>query len=198
MASGTRSKLLTFDDFCFLIRDGQKGDLINGVIYMASPENTEANKLFVWLIGLMSTYAESKGLGEVFGSRVAFRLDEGNGPEPDIAFVGRDRLHLVQSGFVDGPPDVAVEIVSPESVERDYEDKRARYEEAGVKEYWIIDEVEERATFLRLGRDRKYHEARPRKGEWRSRVLAGFWFRLEWLWQNPRPKKVDVLAQLLK
>jgi Uma2 family endonuclease len=197
MASVTRSKLLTFDEFCFLIRDGQKGDLINGVIYMASPENTGANKLFMWLGGLMHDYAEVKELGEVFGSRVAFRIDNGNGPEPDIAFVRRDRLHLVQKGFVDGPPDVAVEIVSPESVERDYEDKRALYEKAGVTEYWIIDEVEERTTFLRLGRDRKYYEARPRKGEWHSRVLTGFWFRLEWLWQNPRPKKVDVLRQLL-
>jgi Uma2 family endonuclease len=197
MASVTRSKLLTFDDFCFLVRDGQKGDLINGVIYMASPENTDANKLFMWLGGLMHDYAEVKELGEVFGSRVAFRIDDGNGPEPDIAFVRRDRLHLIQNGFVDGPPDIAVEIVSPESVERDYEDKRAQYEKAGVTEYWIIDEVEERTTFLRLGRDRKYHEARPRKGEWHSRVLTGFWFRLEWLWQNPRPKKVDVLRQLL-
>src|SRR5215469_17024715 len=143
MASMTRSKLLTFDDFCFLVRDGQKGDLIDGVIYMASPENTEANKLFVWLIGLLSTYAEAKELGEVFGSRVAFRIDDGTGPELDIAFVRQGRLHLVQNGFVDGPPDIAVEIVSPESVERDYEDKRARYEKAGVTEYWIIDEVEE-------------------------------------------------------
>jgi len=39
----------TFDDFCEMVREDQKADLIDGVIYMASPENTEANDLFVWL-----------------------------------------------------------------------------------------------------------------------------------------------------
>ena len=42
---------ITFEDFCFLVKDGQKADLIDGVIYMASPDNLDANRLSKWLIG---------------------------------------------------------------------------------------------------------------------------------------------------
>ena len=48
-----RSGPYTYDDFCQMVREDQKADLIDGVIYMASPENIDANRLFVWLIWIM-------------------------------------------------------------------------------------------------------------------------------------------------
>src|SRR5262249_45372610 len=117
----------TFDDFCFLVSDGQKADLIDGVIYVASPDNTDSNLLFIWLGGLISLFVETFDLGEVFGLRVALRLDGKNSPEPDILFVRKSRLHLVRRGHVAGAADLAMEIVSPESVERDYQMKRKQY-----------------------------------------------------------------------
>jgi Uma2 family endonuclease len=187
----------TFEDFCLLVREDQKADLIDGVIYMASPENTDANKLFMWLGGLMNLFVEERELGAVFGERVALRLDDKNAPEPDIIFVRKGRLRHVERGHIDGPADLAVEIVSPESVERDYEKKRRQYEKAGIAEYWIVDEHEEKVMLLRLGPDGKYREVRPKKGELHSRALPGFWIRPEWLWQHPRPKLPAALKQLL-
>jgi Uma2 family endonuclease len=197
MASATRVKPCTFDEFSFLVKDGQKADLIDGVIYMASPDNTDANELFVWLLCLLHDFAEVRDLGKVFGSRVAFRINETNSPEPDIAFVSKQRLRVVRRGHVDGPPDLAIEIVSPESVERDYEQKRVQYERAAVREYWIVDELTEKVLLLRLDKKGKYREVRPRKGVLHSAVLAGFWLRPAWFWQKPRPKKTDVLAEVL-
>lgn len=188
----------TFDDFCRIIKDGEKGDLINGVIYMSSPDNTDANKLNVWLLTLFDLYVEDRQLGEVFVSRVAFRLEESHGPEPDIAFVRTDRLHLVESGFVEGAPDLALEIVSPDSVERDYVLKREQYRQAGVPEYWIVDEMQECVTLLRRNAAGAYREVKPRNGVLYSQALPGFWLRPAWLWQQPRPKKIDVLAEILK
>jgi Uma2 family endonuclease len=187
----------TFEDFCLLVRDGQKGDLIDGVIYIAPPEDTDTNQLFLWLIGLMDLFVKQKRLGQVFGSRVAFRLDEGNSPEPDIAFVRKERKHLVQRGHVAGPPDLAVEIVSPESVDRDYGAKREQYRRAGVAEYWIVDEMEQTVTLLHLDARQRYREVRPRNGRLHSRVLPGFWIDPEWLWQDPRPGLIDVFQQIL-
>jgi Uma2 family endonuclease len=188
---------MTFDDFCVLVRDGAKADLIDGAIYMASPDNTDANELFMWLGGLLDLYVEARELGKVFGSRVAFRLDDENSPEPDIAFVRASRLRHVRRNRVDGPPDLAVEIVSPESADRDYVHKRRQYQRAGVREYWIVDEVTERVTLLRLDARGRYREVRPRRGVLRSEALPGFWLRPEWLWRRPRPKKTAVLAELL-
>ncbi len=193
----TKNRLITFEEFCFLVNDDRKADLIDGVIYMASPDNTDANDLSGWIYFVMRGFAKEKDLGKVYGSRVAFRLDEYQSPEPDIAFVRKDRLHLVRRGFVDGRPDLAVEIVSQESVERDYEDKRQQYQDAGVPEYWIVDEIEQRVTLLRLDPRGRYREVKPRKGELHSEVLPGFRLRPAWLWQTPLPSELEVLTQLL-
>jgi Uma2 family endonuclease len=197
MSTVPRQKLYTFEDFCAIIRDDQKADLINGVIYMASPDNTDANDLMCWLGAILLLFICKYKLGRLFASRVAFRLDDSNGPEPDLGFVATERLHLVQRGYVDGGPDAAFEIVSPESVERDYIAKRQQYEQAGVREYWIIDEVRSRITLLRLGHDGTYKAVRPRKGVLASTVIAGFWLRPAWLWQDQLPDPDAVLQEIL-
>jgi Uma2 family endonuclease len=186
----------TFEDFCTIIREDQKADLIDGVIYMASPENTDANDLFGWLFMVVRGYARRTRQGQVFGSRVAFRLDEEHGPEPDIAFVCNEHLDRIERGFVAGTADLAVEIVSPDSVERDYYRKRELYQEHSIAEYWIIDEMDQSITLLRLKKG-KYGEVRPKKGKYHSVVLSGFWLRPEWLWQEPRPDEFDTLSEIL-
>src|SRR5215470_15904475 len=102
MAGALKQQLSSFDEFCIVVRDKQKADLLDGVIYMASPESLDANRLFVWLIGLLDEFVDYFKLGEVFGSRAAFRLDDANSPEPDIAFVAKNRLDRKRRGFFDG------------------------------------------------------------------------------------------------
>jgi Uma2 family endonuclease len=197
MSTLTRQKLYSFDDFCAIIRDGQKADLIDGVIYMASPDNLDANELMLWFAEVLRKFIRIKKLGRLFGSRVAFRIDDRNGPEPDLGFVATSRLHLLERGYVRGAPDLAIEIVSPESVDRDYIAKRGQYEQAGVREYWIIDEVQCRVTLLRLGRDGTFKAVKPRKGILESKVIAGFWLRPAWLWQNELPDPDEVLKEIM-
>jgi Uma2 family endonuclease len=191
------SQGVTFDQFSFLALDDQKADLIAGVVYYEGPEEPASNVLHTWLTRLLTDFVEEHDLGEVYAFRVAFRLDETNGPEPDLAFVRKDRLDLVDNGFVDGPPDLALEIVSGDSVDRDYKQKRQQYQDARVPEYWIVDELEEKLTLLRLGSNGKYREMKLRKGALHSEVLPGFHLEPEWLWQEPRPRKSDVLARMM-
>ncbi len=197
MKTKTRRGSYTYEDFCALIREDQKADLLNGVIYMASPENIDANDLFGWLFAVLSIYAEERNLGRIFGSRVACRLDNHNAPEPDILFVSHEHDDRVHRGGVEGAPDLAIEIVSPESVERDYEDKREKNQRFGVSEYWIIDEEEKSVLLLRLGAQGRYREVKPRGGVLRSAVLAGFWLDPNWLWQQPRPPRLAAVQQIL-
>jgi Uma2 family endonuclease len=197
MKTTAGKRLVTFEEFCVLVKDDQKADLIDGVIYMASPENFDANDLFLWLVRLIGDFVEEKDLGKIQGSRAAFRLAEHQSPEPDIAFIRKDRLHLIHPTFFDGAPDLAIEIVCPESVERDYTRKRKQYQDAGVLEDWIVDEIDQKVTLLRLDLKGRYREVRPRKGVLHSDVLTGFWLRPDWLWQSPLPKKGPILAQLL-
>ncbi len=197
MATVTKDKLFTYDDFCVLVKDGQKADLIDGVIYMASPDNTDANRINGWLYALILLFVQKKKLGEVYFSRVACRFDAYNAPEPDIIFVRKERAQAIKRGGVEGHPDLAVEIVSPDSVDRDYEKKREKYEEAGVPEYWIVDELEDKVTLLHLDRKGQYRQIRPKGGILYSKVLPGFWLKPQWLWQEPLPDVQEVLAEIL-
>jgi Uma2 family endonuclease len=196
MAPASRTTAVTFDEFCLLVNGEQKADLIDGVIYLASPDNTDANEIFMWFGGLLFDYVQDRDLGKVYGARVAFKVIDTDAPEPDIGFIRKSRLGVLRRGSVGGAHDLAVEIVSPESVERDYVVKRQEYEQAGTREYWIVDEMKQKVTLLRLAKA-KFHPVRPRKGVLASRVLPGFWLRLSWLWQKPLPKKTDALNEIL-
>ena len=191
-----RTGELTFEDFVEMVPDGQKADLLDGVIFMASPDNLRVNKLNVCLAGVMQDFADQRDLGEVFASRVAYRMGDNRAPEPDVGFLAKKQKAAQHFGFVQGPPTLAVEIVSPDSVDRDYVHKRRIYEEAGVKEYWIIDPDEQRATFLVLERGR-FRERKPVRSIWRSKVIPGFWLDVRWFWDDERPNAHKVLQLLL-
>src|SRR5437899_139118 len=147
----TAVDLVTFSEFYRLVPDGQKADLLDGVIYMASPDNDRSNDLNSFLDGLVRMYNDAERLGgRVFINRFAFRLTRYRAPEPDVGYVRKARLHLITRREMRGSPDVAVEVVSRDSRSRDYGLKKRIYEKAGVREYWIIDPIKKRAEFHRL------------------------------------------------
>ena len=190
--------LVTFDEFCRLVPDGQKADLIDGVIHMASPDSHRANRLNSFLCSLLESYVAARDLGgEVFVNRYAFQVTEIRAPEPDVAYVGPHRMHLVAERGMDGGPDVAIEIVARESRQRDYGEKRQLYEDAGVTEYWIIDPLQQRAEFLRLNDGR--YELVPLENNhiFRSTAIPGFWLDVNWLLAKPLPNSYQCLQEIL-
>src|SRR2546425_484369 len=111
----TRNDRLTVDEFYQLVPDGQKADLLDGVIYMASPDSIRSNDLTAFLESLMRMYNAARKLGgHVYVTRVAYRLSKHHAPEPDVGYVGPDRVHLITATGVKGGPNAAVEVVSRE------------------------------------------------------------------------------------
>jgi len=99
---------------------------------------------------------------------------------------------------MDGGPDVAIEVVTRDSRDRDYRLKRRKYEEAGITEYWIIDPVNGSAEFLRLGADSRYRRVRLEgKRIFRSRAIPGFWLDVAWLIDDPIADVSECLQELL-
>jgi Uma2 family endonuclease len=96
---------------------------------------------------------------------------------------------------LDGPADLVVEVVSPESVSRDRGDKFIEYEAAGVEEYWLIDPRRKTAEFYRLDDQGRYQVMLSGEtGEYHAAVVPGFWVRVEWFWKPPMV--LDVLREL--
>lgn len=192
--------LYTVDEFYDVIPDGVKADLIDGVIYVASPDTRRSDQLNGFIYKLMSNFLDIRGLdGHVSGTRYAYRLSEIRAPEPDVAYVRPERVETViteREGL--GPPDIAVEIVSRDSRTRDYNEKKSLYESSGVQEYWLLDRIACRAEFYELMNGR--YEMVPLESNrlFRSRVLAGFWLDVDWLFGSKLPNAWTCLQQILK
>ena len=116
------------------------------------------------------------------------------GRSPDILFVATRHLNRLQRMFLDGPADLVVEIVSPDSQTRDRVHKFAEYESGGVPEYWLIDPDRRTADYFRRGRAGRY-KAVPldRDGVYHCKALPGVFIKSDWLWQRPLPSTFDVL-----
>lgn len=86
----------------------------------------------------LDRWVRAHRLGKVIVSPMDVVLKEDLVLQPDVLFIARQRLDIIQR-HVMGAPDLVVEVVSPGRRKRDYKDKRDRYEAHGVKEYWILD-----------------------------------------------------------
>jgi Uma2 family endonuclease len=190
--------LVTVDEFFSIVQDGQKADLIEGVIYMASPDSHRASTMTKIVTYMLDGFVAARRIGgDVNGSRFAYILSPLRSPEPDVAYVVPERLHLLQERAMRGGPDIAVEIVSRDSRNRDYNEKRELYRDAGTREYWIIDPIRQVATFLVL-QNGEYEETALIDGHiFRSSVVPGFWLDTEWLFADPLPTGYECLERIL-
>ncbi|NEQ17413.1 MAG: Uma2 family endonuclease, partial [Moorea sp. SIO3E2] len=70
----------------------------------------------------------------------------------DVYVVTKDQVMalLDHSAVCDTPPLLAVEVVSPDSVKRDYRYKRSEYAALGIIEYWIVDPPKKKVSLLVL------------------------------------------------
>lgn len=186
---------VTFEEFLTLTNGVKKAEWIEGeIVYMAAA-SVRHELLFKFLLTILNLYTQKNDLGLILGSDIPMKLDpQRRGREPDILFLAKARLSLLQPTYLDGPADVAIEIISPESYERDTRDKFAEYEAAGTPEYWLFDPQRQTAGFYRLNENGQYLLADMPGGVFRSASIAGFWLRVEWLWNLPA--ELDVLREL--
>ena len=120
-------------------------ELIDGVLYyQATPTLTHQALLSFLHIEIGSYIRENKGTCKVYEGPLALYLNQDSETYliPDLMIVC-DKSKSEERGIVSGP-DVVMEVVSPSSRTRDYILKLNKYQEAGVREYWILDPKEEK------------------------------------------------------
>lgn len=91
------------------------------------------------LYRLIGNFVEEHELGETRISPYDVYLDAKNAFQPDLVFVAKANVHLIQEDGLHGAPDLALEVLSPSKPDYDLTSKKSVYERNGVKEYWVVD-----------------------------------------------------------
>ena len=134
----------TIEDY-YALPDDKRVELIDGVFYdMAAPtieHQLLAGSVFSQIINYIR---RKKGKCIPLISPVDVQLDADNKTmvQPDVVIVC-DRSRIDERKVIGGP-DFVLEVVSPSSVIKDYVKKAAKYEAAGVREYWIVDPLQQK------------------------------------------------------
>ncbi len=187
---------MTYEEFLQWADEDTLAEWINGEVVMTSPADDRHQDITDFLVSITRPFVELRGLGIVRTAPFQMKLAQ-SGREPDLLFVAKGHLDRLKGTYLDGPADLVVEIVSPESVARDRGAKFQEYETAAIPEYWLIDPTREWAEFYRLDARGRYVLAfGGEEGVFHSQVIPGFWLRVEWLWQEPLPPTIRTVAQI--
>jgi Uma2 family endonuclease len=171
-----------------------RAEWVNGEVILPMAASLRHSELGTWLAALLLFFVSRLNLGRVYNSEIEIRVP-GLRRVPDITFISHERAHIAQPTYVTGAPDLIMEIVSADSVERDWHDKRVEYERIGVREYWVIDPQNRRVRAYQLTSE-GYVAIAEQAGKIHSQVLQGFWIRPSDLWQEPLPSTLKVLQEL--
>jgi Uma2 family endonuclease len=196
---GERLKM-TYEEFLAWADEDIHAEWVNGevIIHMTAKErHQEIVRFLLELFGLFNQFFRA---GRFFMAPYQMKLGpEGPGREPDILFVARAHESRVTERGVAGPADLVIEVVSDDSVTRDRVEKFEEYEEYGVQEYWIIDPRPKRprAEFYQLDERGQYQPVPVGPdGVYRSKILSGFWLRVDWLWAETLPDSLFAFAEI--
>ena len=174
---------------------------VDGEVTVFMPPTSRHDQFVAFLVTLATFVVDYRRLGRVYVAPFEMKLRAGRSyREPNLLFVASENLGRVDASRLDGPADLAVEVLSLDDPKRDLVEKYGEYEEAGIPEYWIVEGREGRSgvDFFSLGLDGRYVRMEAAAdGRLHSLVLPGFWLNPAWLSSDVPPRVVDCLRQIV-
>ena len=147
--------LISAEEF-FQMPNPGRCELMRGELIMMSPSGSLHGKITARLGALLYRFAEQKKLGIVFGAETGFhiRRDPDTVRAPDVSFVRADRIpNPLPQGFFPGPPDLAVDVLSPNDRASEVQAKISDWLEAGCRAVWIVDPQTKSVTIYKSTHD---------------------------------------------
>jgi len=171
----------------------ERAEWVDGEVVPMVGVTDEHDRVTTFILRLLASWVETHSLGRVLKEPFNVKLGGANRPgrAPDVAFLSTAHLARLHEKNVQGPVDVAVEVMSNGSRGTDRGDKYVEYEGAGVVEYWLIDSQRTVAKFYRLDSAGRYQLAPILDGVFRSEAVPGCWLRVKWLWDPPKLREAE-------
>jgi len=176
--------------------DIKKAELIEGVVYVASPLRFQRHaephaKLMIWL-GNYQIYTP----GIKLGIEPTIRLDQDNEPQPDGVLLIDESLggksRITDDDYIEGAPELVAEIAAS-SAAYDLYDKKKAYKRNGIQEYIVWQSLENKLDWFQLY-DSEYILLQPdTEGIIKSQVMPGLWLSVTALLAGDMVKVLEVL-----
>jgi Uma2 family endonuclease len=126
------------------VTGGRSCELIDGIL-VEKAMGARAEYIGAWILVLISRFLEATDLGALFGSQGPVRFKLGLVRMPDVSFIrwdsveDTDDIEDPDGAFLEYPPDLAVEVLSPGNTAKEMATKLDEYAKAGVKLVWYVD-----------------------------------------------------------
>jgi len=149
-------KVWTDAEFMALNRDGHRYEIVNGELIDMGNSGAKHGYVCSILMILLGGYVHIQKLGAMFDSSTAFKMKSGNKRSPDVSFMAKERLQGLEElpdGFLEGAPDLAVEILSPSNTVAEIHDKLVEYFENGSRLVWVINPKEKYVLVYRSSQE---------------------------------------------
>ena len=168
--------LVTADQLEHLRLPDKHVELVKGVLIVKEPAGYRHGAVAARLAKVLMDYADAQELGQVVAAETGFTLatDPDTVRAPDIAFIGRKRVPSagLPDKFWSGPPDLAVEVLSPDDTVYEVEEKVDEWLSAGAQAVWVVNPRKQTVVVHRLQAPVRTFTAKDRlDGE---DVLPGF------------------------
>jgi Uma2 family endonuclease len=149
----TIKPLTTADDLLRMPNLG-RCELVCGELIRMTPAGYEHGSIVVNITGPLWAYVLRTGIGRVAGAETGFHIahDPDTVRAPDVAFIGADRLPSpLPKGFFPGPPDLAVEVISPDDRPGEVRAKVQGWLDADCRTVWLVDPRRQTVEIHRSG-----------------------------------------------
>lgn len=129
-----------YADYLRLPDDGKRYEIIEGVLYVANAPSVDHQFAVSEIHFHLKLFVRERQLGQVYTAPLEVHLSETSRPvQPDILFIRAEQQPEPGARFLEGAPDLVVEVISPSSIRLDRHIKFDLYERVGVAEYWLVD-----------------------------------------------------------
>ncbi len=150
---------VTFDDYLLCYAE-QYHEWVRGYVIEMSPVTLRHERIVDYVRMLLNAWLAGNPIGVLVGTPFVMRTDVAPaGRLPDLQLILNSNPGDLTETVMLGPADLCVEVVSAKSVTRDYREKLAEYEQAGVREYWLIDPFRTQALFHPAEQQRRVRAA---------------------------------------
>lgn len=169
-----QKEIYTYEDYA-LLPEGAPYQLIGGKFVMTPAPSTYHQSISMRLELKLATFVLEKDLGMVYDAPIDVYLGEKDTYQPDIIFIAKDRLHIIEPEKIKGAPDLVIEILSPSTAYYDLKVKFKVYAKQRVKEYWIVD-PNDQSIEVYQGEEGNFKQLQriEKEGKVESKVLSGF------------------------